>query len=399
MSERTSTLAVCYLVCAVMLVLTVVSCVVYVQQDMFLVHYYTRAYAHTVASHPEWENWILERRVLALPVLLRRLHEDDPDACARVGKLVLRDLARYTKPTDPENSHLGLDLVSVLSEQFARLSSPGREQAIAIACALLEQHLCQWSPHVPNAIDTAGTVLARGLEDDDLNVRAFALQQTARLWNWKIVAGVSHAVIEDWRLQIYTLATHQLANTVPRLRELAALAIRGAPYHEAEETLIRLLNDEHHVVRVAALGTLAKLASNSLSKEQLAKLFVYLSDPEPHVRKDAATLLRHCEVDENIIRLATLLHHPQPEKRLRLIEAAFQVPSPGIDPVAWLLRLARDPDPQIRLAVARKAVELTDHRLHQLVSQMAESDADPQVRAQCVILTHRLRAPENSFQR
>lgn len=78
--------------------------------------------------------------------------------------------------------------------------------------------------------------------------------------------------------------------------------------------------------------------------------------------------------------LARRLFDPNPEVRKELVRALPG--APGVDAATWLLWLARDPDPEVRLAAIALVATTGDPALVERIERIARQDADPRIRRQ-----------------
>lgn len=369
-----------YLMCAGLFVLTVVGAVLYVQRDLLLVHYHVWQATDPGETPAGSATWLRERTHLALPVLLSQFADRDPDRCNKAAELLRDLLSGYRDPTNPEHSHLTLSVATKLREVFSTLSPTGKARAVDVARGVLAVHLDAWSPNVPTALETAGGIFESALRDPSIEVRLAALGQLRTCWTWQGADGVLEALVRDWQHRCYRDAAEMLESELATIRAAAATALAGAPFHEADLALVSRWRDPDPAVRKAALVALVRSgeAGDVLTSEQKSQLIDLLHDPDAEIRDAVARLLRGAGVSEPVLRLATLIKHPSPVERAKVVSEAFRVAD--IDPVRWVLELADDPSPSVRLAVARAASTTNNEELRRRLETMAASDPDPLVR-------------------
>lgn len=367
-----------YLLCAGGLVLTVVACVLYAQRDHLLIHYHADRYLADKSGADASGDWLLERKVISVPVLLESLSSSTPLECERASDLLEKVLAEHADPTSPDHSQLSLAMAAHLHKVYLSLPATGRNEAVHLTALVLKTHLTTWSPKVSTAIETAGDVFLKGLVDEDVQVKANALDVLATIWTWNGADNIALTLVEEWRRHCYDRAVHCLTSASPRIRAAAAEAISHSPLHEGDPMLIGLLNDPDPGVQKVALVALAKTAADSLTSQQKVKLMDFLHDSDPEVRAAAANLLRHSGLSDAIIHLATLIKHPEATERAKVVHLAFSVPD--VDPVQWIMSLADDPAPAVRIAIAQEAARSDNTQLRQQLFKMSESDPDPLVR-------------------
>lgn len=188
-------------------------------------------------------------------------------------------------------------------------------------------------------------------------------------------------MIRDWQRRCYERAVELLQSPTPALRAQAASAMAGAPFHEGDAALIERLRDPDPLVRRAALLSLERGRHDSLSSEQKLELTRFLHDEDERARRAAERILHHAGLSDAVIQLAALMRHSSPNERAKVVSQAFLVPD--IDPVRWVLELADDPAPAVRIAVARAAMTSDHPELRKTLEHLAESDPDTLVRETC----------------
>lgn len=360
-----------------MLVVTVIGCVGYMQWEHVRLRWHARRFAANDDASGASLAYLRRHAIRSMPYLAGYLAADEPGACQRIEAFWLELLQKHTNPTEPADSHVTLSLAARLHHDFDRFSAHGRRSAAAIAHAVLRTHLQQWSPNVPMALDTAGEVVCRCLADSDPQLQEAAIGRLPEVWDWDGADNVTRPITSNWKRRCYTLAAESLNHDRDSLRAQAAAALVGAPFHEADLALIDLLDDNCPDVKRAVLQALGH-AADGFSSEQKSKLVAFLHDEDADVRRAAAALLRLAGLSEAEVRLAFLLRHPVPAERARVASLAGAVID---DPALWLLELANDNSPTVRLAVARSASNSRDPRLRDRVRSMALNDSDPNVRA------------------
>jgi HEAT repeat protein len=358
-----------------LLVVTVIGCVVYMQWEQLRLRYHARRFVDQGESSSEA---VLRSHTSgALPVVTTCLTQAAPEAAGRIERFWKQVLSENSNPAEPVHSQLSLSLAAKLQLGWTRFNVAGRRVAAVLAFHVLSIHLRDWSPDVPTAIESAGTVYCQALEDEDSSVRHRALALMGEIWSWDGTDNVTRPLVEDWKRRCYILAAEHLADSNAEVRAAAALAIVDAPFHEADIPLIELLDDDDPVVKKAALKALSH-AADGFSSEQKSKLVTFLHDSDPGVSHAAAALLRASGLSDAELRLAWLLKHPVPAERAKVASLAGAVVG---DPALWLLELGNDCSPSVRLAMARAAAASRDPRLQARARQMALSDADENVRA------------------
>lgn len=367
-----------YLVSAGLIVLTVAGCVLYAQRDQFLIHYHLRAQVSSDAPPAQATAWLIEHKALAVPTLVEEFRQADAERTRRARELVERIMADHPDPTDPEDSHLSLALAARLHEIHASLPPHGRLASVTLSGQVLRKHLAGWSPNAPTALETAGDVLLAGLIDDDLAVKEQALLTVSEIWTWNGADNIANTLVKEWKRHCYERAVRLLGSAAPRIRAAAAAALTHTTFHEGDSALIALLEDPDPNVQKVALVSLATVAADSLNSTQKTRIMDFLHDADAEVRGAAALVLKKSGLSDAKVHLATLMKHPVATERAKVVSLAFSVPD--IDPARWVLALADDPSPAVRIAVARAASTSESPELKSRLAAMAESDPDPLVR-------------------
>lgn len=361
----------------------------FVLRDQMLVHYHAAQYVSADEASPATAQWLHERPLLTLPVMLPHLKSTDPEVTRRCGEFVRQVLDEHNDPTDPSDAHVLLLVAAMLDEQYPTYSVNGCAIAIDLAMQILEGQLNDWSPAVATALGTAGGVVRNGLTDTNPAIRQHTLERLNAVWSWDGVDDVAWSLVREWRREMYMIAAHQLGDRSIDVRKAAIAAIVEAPFHEGDSAIIEMLRHEDPSLRRAALLGLARAcsddreisAADSLTATQKEALIDFLHDEDETVQQAAHHLLRRSRVSEGAIHLAKLMTHPLATERAKVPALALNLPD--INPVAWVLKLANDESPAVRLAAARAASTSKDVDLQAKLAQMASSDPDPLVRNMC----------------
>lgn len=358
----------------------------FVLRDQMLVHYHANCLVNSDGADPEVEEWLQARPLLTLPVLLPYLKSTDGETTQKCGEFVERTLAAHDDPTDPGDAHISMLVAAMLDEQYSSYSVRGCQEAVDLAYRILEHQLNNWSPHVATALETAGNVVLKGLSDTNPQIRQHSLERLNDVWTWNGADDVAWSLVREWRRKTYMTAVRQLKDRNVEIRKAAVFAIAGAPFHEGDAAIIDLLQEPEPTLRRAALLALARAAedesqisaADGLTATQKELLIPFLHDEDPDVEQAARQLLLRSGVSEALIHLAKLMEHPVPAERAKVPALAFSLPD--IAPELWVVQLADDPNPAVRLAVARAAATSKHDILHAKLEQMAKSDPDPLVR-------------------
>lgn len=380
-----------YLFLLVVAVVTVGACVGFVHRDQLLVHYYADSFVTASSPAEEARQWLVLRPQISLPVLVAKLRSPEPEPCRRAASALLEIVGSSTDPTDPRQSHLSLSLASMLHTQRGSFSPAGRVEAVELSAGVLREHLAKWSPNAPTALATAGSVLLSGLTDPHPIVQEAALARLPELWTWEGSDSiVKNSLVETWKWRCYQRAVDSMTSRSPSVRAAAATALRRAPFHDGDSSLVRLLDDEAPQVRKAALATMAESAVDSLSSEShYWRLVDFLGDSDADVRSLARQILLAAGFSEDKLQIALLLRNPDPRERAKI--PAILLDGDGTATRRWLLELVRDPAPSVRIEALRAAAVTRDPEFREVFKHLATDDPDPQVRTECEQILQSLR--------
>ena len=276
---------------------------------------------------------------------------------------------------------LGMVLVlATAADRLVALGDPGLAQLIAFvragdeasraaAAAAIDRHLAASPEGEPRANAAAGRLLDAFDTGNDAGRRA-VLELVPTILKR---TGTAHA----GRCREVVATGLRMADPATRV-----LAVRLAlhPDLKLRAELPPLLSDPDAVVRRAALFAVASADGEPLITDE--ELFRWLHDPDEGVRKACRDALVSRDRTEAEIGLGRRLTDPDPGERLKLL-LDLRYDDDVADPEPWLERLSRDPEPAVRAAAARVAVELTGDRRQACpawVGRVADTDPDPTVR-------------------
>ncbi|MBA4066052.1 MAG: hypothetical protein C0501_20500 [Isosphaera sp.] len=165
----------------------------------------------------------------------------------------------------------------------------------------------------------------------------------------------------------------------PAVRVLTARVAIHPDVRMRPEVLPLLAAPEAEVRRAALFAVAASGEEQLVADEDL---FRYLHDPDAGVRQVCRDVLVGRDRSAADIDLGRRLADPDPLERLDLL-LDLRYGRDVADPEPWLERLSRDPEPAVRAAAARVAVEVTvERRLNApaWVGEVAGADPDGTVR-------------------
>jgi len=311
------------------------------------------------ADRNQWVERVAGLDAAALPALLDRLGQDDPQACANVQQ-ALASLADRWGSDDPRVA----DLVGRLSAAFAALSTPGQQAALTVAdraVAAADRSTSLPAALVPSAVRLLEQ--AANLPDESVHAEALSLASTLadRVGQEQVVRAcraLAAACLRDQdkdnRTHAVRLALHP---KVWLLREVVPLL--GDPAPEIRRAVM------------AAVGSKPEAIDTD-------DLLPWLHDPDAQVRGLCEEALRLRGLREAHLRLGRLKTDQDPKVRLQVVD--YLPYSTDLDPGVWLRSLSHDPVPAVRAAAIRAAVEQGVVDLSDRIDQMAQNDPSPTIR-------------------
>lgn len=165
---------------------------------------------------------------------------------------------------------------------------------------------------------------------------------------------------------------------------VAAAKIAARPGMKLHLELQPLLHDAESSVRASALLGVGTANDTTLPDDEL---FRWLNDPASEVRTVCEAVLQTRGRSATDISMGRRLTHPNATERLSLLLDLAEEPGRDVGP--WLECLSRDPEPAVRAAAARVAIE-TKVLFANWIEVLAKNDPDATVRQ--VATYHRSRA-------
>jgi len=306
-----------------------------------------------------WVECVADLDGAALPALFACLGRDDPRTCANVQNALMCLMDRWGRG----DARVG-DLVGRLAADFADLSTPGRQSALAAAAhgvvaadapALASGslvrgalHLLEQAARLPDEdVHTAALDLASALADRTAPQQAI---QASR----ELISACLHDHDQGSRGRAVRLALHPkvllLGQVVPLLSDPAADIRRAV---------------------MAAVGSRQDIIETD-------DLLPWLHDPDSQVRSLCEEALRLRGLREAHLKLGRLKTDQDPKVRLQVVD--YLPYATDLDPGVWLRSLSHDPVPAVRAAAIRAAAEQTVLDLKDRLDQMAQNDPCPTVR-------------------
>jgi len=165
---------------------------------------------------------------------------------------------------------------------------------------------------------------------------------------------------------------------------VVAAKIAARPGMKLHLELQQFLHDAESSVRASAILGVGTANDTTLPDEEL---FRWLNDPASEVRTVCEAVLQTRGRSATDINMGRRLTHPNAIERLSLLLDLAEEPGRDVGP--WLECLSRDPEPAVRVAAARVAIE-SKVLFANWIEVLARSDPDATVRQ--VATYHRTRA-------
>jgi hypothetical protein len=227
------------------------------------------------------------------------------------------------------------------------------------------------------ALPPSAELLTVGLSDASPAVRAGAAEVLGQVWSWQPGAPIwpdAERTVATWKNRLHTPLLSLLDDPEPGVRLAAVIALGKLPIDAMAEPAVARLADEVPAVRMQVLTSFAHRRDVLTDDEVLPLLF----DPESPVALAAQFVLKARGLDDDLIGLAKLLHHPRADLRVSAIAQIER--REDIDPIVWLDHLSRDEDERVRTQAMEALSRLASPDARRRVAEMAASDPSPTIR-------------------
>ena len=308
---------------------------------------------------------VREGNAAALAALYERVTED-------------KDVAR------DEDSKLWIDALDALRSGYRKYNSYGRATAMNAAVKILNKYSVSAGGTAPptwvDVLAPVHDILSAGMVDSDLNVRASALGEVARLWSWlpgRQPIPREEDLLAEWKQGLHTPTVRCLGDKASKVRVAAVACLGLIPIDAAAAPAVAYLEDMGEgggEVRKQVLSSFGG-RRNLLTDEALLKR---LYDPEPGIPDMAQLVLRTRGLTDEQISLGKLVYHPKAALRASVIPLLRD--RTDIDPIVWFLMLTRDPESSVRASAVEALASRLSPEVRSRLSEMAATDKSPEVR-------------------
>ncbi len=275
------------------------------------------------------------------------------------------------------------DLIAVLDglrAGFSRFDVVGRASAIAAASHILDRFKAEPAPREWfDALRPIHSLILAGLADPGVDVRAAALTEVGRHWNWlpgRAMTPAEETTLAEWKDAFYEPAKRCLGDREPKTRAAAVVCLGSASIDSMAAPAAAYVEDpDSGGVRYKTLMIFANRPS-LLTEDAVIKR---LHDHETGIPELAELILKGRGLSKDQIFLGRQMYNPRPEVRSSVIPLLRE--RSDIDPEVWLLQLSRDADEHVRAKAVEALADLESPRVDQRLREMASSDTSATVRA------------------
>lgn len=282
------------------------------------------------------------------------------------------------EPLTEDQLNAWLDDLAGLGSGFRRFGPVDRSRVMELVGVGLDRMTV--SP-VPDrwieALTPSAELLTVGLADASPAVRAGAVEVLGRVWAWQPGAPIwpdAERTVATWKNRLHTPLVALLDDPEPGVRLATVIALGKLPIDAMAEPAMARIADDVPAVRMQVLTSFAHRRDVLTDDAVLPLLF----DPESPVALAAQFVLKARGLDDDLIGLAKLLHHPRAELRASAIAQIER--RDDIDPIVWLDRLSRDEDETVRSEAMEALSRLSSPDARRRLAEMAGSDPSPTIR-------------------
>jgi HEAT repeat protein len=314
-----------------------------------------------------------------LPMLTKPLRDSDGRALAALFQRTLTRPDAAASPMADAEAAQWADALKSLRSGYLKYGSTGRSSALVVVGRTFQRLAAQpgpknWAEFLPTAHD----LLAAGIADADVSVRAAALVEVGKIWGWlpaRPLTPVEENSIAEWKDGFNDPVVRRLGDRDPRVRVAAVACLGTNPLTPVASQAIPYLDDpESPEVRQQVLASFAARPA-ILSDELVLKR---LNDKVFAIGMVAEMVLKTRGLSQEQISLGSMIYHAKPEMRASVIPLIKN--RTDIDPVVWLLQLSRDSEESVRLGAIDALAKQSSPEVGRRLAEMAASDQSAEVR-------------------
>ena len=223
-------------------------------------------------------------------------------------------------------------------------------------------------------------MLSAALADNHAEVRATALIEIGRYWNWlpgRAMTPAEEVILANWKDAFREPATRLLGDRDPKSRAAAVVCLGSSPIDAMAALAAPYIDDpDNGGVRYHTLKTLATRTAVLSDDAILRRLHDTRARP-PRAGRDRPQGARPDQGAKSSS--AASWYHPKPEVRVSIVPLICE--RTDIDPTIWLLQLTHDADETVRAKAAEALVGRTSPDVLDRLRAMVASDPSASVKA------------------
>ncbi len=315
-----------------------------------------------------------------LRIIAKGLERGEPGS---LSALVQRLVDKADQPPTALGDADAADWVAVLQGLrggFLKYPPLGKGSSIAASTHILDKFRVEPAPRDWSAtLAPIHDILTAGMADANVDVRATALNEVGKIWNWlpgRSMTRIEEDQLDAWKDGFHAPAARLLGDRDPKARAAAVGCIGSLPIEALAEPAAKYVADpDSGHVRYKAMMVLAA-RPNLLAVDAVLHR---LHDHEPGIPELAKIILKARGLTEEQIFLGGQMYDDRPEIRASVIPLLSR--RTDIDVAVWLLQLSHDADETVRARAVEALAERDSPEVLARLREMARTDASPAIRA------------------
>ncbi|MBI3465472.1 MAG: HEAT repeat domain-containing protein, partial [Planctomycetes bacterium] len=267
-------------------------------------------------------------------------------------------------------------IIECLEPKFASLDTEARRISLLFLADILGWFRQNSTNCWVALLGPSKAVLGSALRDPSSEVTQTALQILRDCWVWSppdVEAPAQRKALGTWKSELHERCVELLGSRDQQIRAAAGVAVVSVPIDMAAAKGLVLLQDDSPEVRRTVLLALSD-RPEVLSNDDVLPL---LNDSSKRVRNTADLVLSSRGLSREQISLAARATNPATGVRAQV--PRYVVESSAVDRSVWLTHLSRDEAAEVRTEAARALAAVGDEECLARLTEMAQSDPDPQV--------------------